>query len=884
MMSGVTNGSWHGRNKILEEEDESDVEDSGDSDDSHDGVRARDKLKMMGLLGESLAEEDLIALELDDLDGGEYGAGASGASAGGAKAGPSASRKGKGPSRARRQSLLVQLDDSEAETDDDDFLLEVKPDDGKRKGDKAGAGADASTAIALSDDSDAELDFDLSNGGGGGVTNKIDTKAVVELWDDDDDDDNDLRRGAGSPPRTPAADNSKNSPTHRKNSGGGGGGDAFEDLRSPGGWSMPWSSPALHSAAAATAPNDDCCSPMSACSGNGGSGGVGAGSSRGFESPVPGPRSKSKRLEQEIEEEEDLSAFPNMMGDLDYAPTPSQRPSSPPTAFSCSSSPDKSQDEGGPPSPMEEEGNRALRKVVQTGRERARRWASDRLGISPIASSRSSRRGSGVGGGDSDAETTEDETGEETTVAMAGAVSKEASAAREKARNFGMELRTGSANRRRPSSSSSPQEGEDSTSEGRDVRDMEEEEDIEELSISYRSSDDSVDAVPSRSSGKGKLEDKGKDWKMRRSRRQGLDQEALREAGSGGGGRGSGGAVDIEDGNGIFGSSMMVDEPPPSSPLAANQDEHTESDGGTFSSPTGGVEMSGEQSGINGNPSPAKHSRTDCSTPPPVLAPTTPTPTRNIGGDVSTPSFPQKLFEGEAGGLERFGRVGPWTSDGGASTRSSYETAGSTQQQDNDERAEDENLRGSDGFCPDDGDVPIGCAASCESGSGSAHHVSSPDAIEGQGGDGDSARNNTRGREWGGGRRNREASDGSCRKEEPQSTPLPLSSVSAPTGGGGSSGHGDGSGRYAPAPATACPAHVMAAEKRGFTCRRCRCAAGAEAAEKAGDLLLDAWEKERSGDAYGAMGLCLEAIKLCDEDKELHKTIARIGSRLGCLS
>lgn len=49
-------------------------------------------------------------------------------------------------------------------------------------------------------------------------------------------------------------------------------------------------------------------------------------------------------------------------------------------------------------------------------------------------------------------------------------------------------------------------------------------------------------------------------------------------------------------------------------------------------------------------------------------------------------------------------------------------------------------------------------------------------------------------------------------------------------------------------------------------------------------LLCEAWAMEREGDAYSAMGVCLEAIKLCDEDMELHKTIARVGSRMGCLS
>lgn len=81
--------------------------------------------------------------------------------------------------------------------------------------------------------------------------------------------------------------------------------------------------------------------------------------------------------------------------------------------------------------------------------------------------------------------------------------------------------------------------------------------------------------------------------------------------------------------------------------------------------------------------------------------------------------------------------------------------------------------------------------------------------------------------------------------------------------------------------ATVCATHKAAADRASYKCLRCSCFAGAQRAEEAQVLLLAAWEQERAGDMHQAVGTCLEAIKLCDEDRELHKTIARIGSRLG---
>ncbi|CAM9487212.1 unnamed protein product, partial [Laminaria digitata] len=81
--------------------------------------------------------------------------------------------------------------------------------------------------------------------------------------------------------------------------------------------------------------------------------------------------------------------------------------------------------------------------------------------------------------------------------------------------------------------------------------------------------------------------------------------------------------------------------------------------------------------------------------------------------------------------------------------------------------------------------------------------------------------------------------------------------------------------------ATVCAAHKAAAERASYKCLRCSCFAGAQGTEQAQVLLLAAWEQERAGDMHQAVGTCLEAIKLCDEDRELHKTIARVGSKLG---
>lgn len=78
-----------------------------------------------------------------------------------------------------------------------------------------------------------------------------------------------------------------------------------------------------------------------------------------------------------------------------------------------------------------------------------------------------------------------------------------------------------------------------------------------------------------------------------------------------------------------------------------------------------------------------------------------------------------------------------------------------------------------------------------------------------------------------------------------------------------------------------CSNHAKLAEIGGFKCFRCRCIVGAKAAEEAQVLLLSAWKHERNGDLFDAAEECLKAIELCDEDRELHKTIKRIGTQIG---
>ena len=237
--------------------------------------------------------------------------------------------------------------------------------------------------------------------------------------------------------------------------------------------------------------------------------------------------------------------------------------------------------------------------------------------------------------------------------------------------------------------------------------------------------------------------------------------------------------------------------------------------------------------------------------------------------NVRPPTFPAGLFNGEAGEGEDGGSFGAWRDGDSASSRSSYETAGSVQRQGggHGERAklDDQSLGGhedfsggGDGGCANVGTPRRLTGASCHQGIVSERQKEGDTA--GSGGNG--------GREGAG-----EGAD----KDEQQS---------------GMSGRGTATGISplpSPSPsghrvATACPTHAKAAEDAGFKCRRCSCVAGAEAAQRAGDLLFEAWDKERSEDLYGAMGICLEAIKLCDEDVELHATISRVGLRMGCLS
>ena len=78
-----------------------------------------------------------------------------------------------------------------------------------------------------------------------------------------------------------------------------------------------------------------------------------------------------------------------------------------------------------------------------------------------------------------------------------------------------------------------------------------------------------------------------------------------------------------------------------------------------------------------------------------------------------------------------------------------------------------------------------------------------------------------------------------------------------------------------------CSSHAKLAELGSYTCLRCRCNVGVEAAETSQTLLLNAWDHEKNGELFEAVLDCISAIKLCDDDRELHLTIKRIGTRIG---
>ncbi|CAM9567854.1 unnamed protein product [Ectocarpus fasciculatus] len=847
-IGGGGQGGWHTRNQIDEEEDESEVEDS----DGGAGAGARG-VRGGGMAG--LLEEDLIALELDlddDSDDDDHGGGRS-------MAPRATGRKGKGPSRLLRHHRRPSGMESSSSISDFD--------DGKEGGsgavlDLSVAGADRSTAIALSGDSDSECEF-----GGTGSSKGHD---VVELMDNDDDDDDDDRadgKASVGLPRTPVAINS---------SGGAYGSGSIdasrEGLGTPESWSVSPPPPGSPPPIGAGSANSD--SPMSTGSGGGGCESPGTDSRPLWEWKDPegmGYEEEKKETKGGIEEPRDSASASSpfmsghsIVGDSGDGVSP---------ALSA-----KEGEEGEAPA------------AVRAGRERARRWANDELGISlsPVASSSPSGRGGGGGGGGTTGGDTAEE--DETLRRASSASKKKVSAARKRAREFaveelGAEIETDGRHRLSRSYSS----GDDDGLERCNPRDVQGEEEDEEQHGDYRSSDDSMDGG----------EEVGASDGGERDEVDSVDSPST-------GGNAEDGCVaeeeEEDDGGGSFSSAMMiVDSSSPVSVAAPKEPTASADDGpGTSSSSSSrwndGIAAApysspcpsspllvGWASGSAGGRREEAKAAVGGQSPPndPVLLAT---PARNNGDGDDGPT-PKLEAAGRVGGQEGGGGygAGPKSVRSSASSRSSYETAGSSHPRDVDEvaavAAEPRGDGSFGGHERGDGDAidvgsssrPKACVASPSSGGGGGGGAErSPD--------GGAACDNDQ----------RSGSEGL------QETPAEFSPVppvhapalapSSPAGAGAGADFAPPAAAAAAAAAAVCAAHKAAAESAGFTCRRCSCAAGAEAAEQAKGLLFEAWSNEREGDMYAAMGVCLEAIKLCDEDMELHKTISRIGSRMGCLS
>ncbi|CBJ31801.1 conserved unknown protein [Ectocarpus siliculosus] len=808
-IGGGGEGGWHTRNQIDEEEDESDVE---DSDGAGDGARGMRGGGMHGLL-----EEDLIALELDLDDGDDED---DDDDDGGATMAPRpAGRKGKGPSRLLRRH---QPSGTESSSSSDDVV-----EGGSRPVlDLSVAGADRSTAIALSGDSDSECEF-------GGVSKGHD---VVELMDDDDDDggggraDGEVSVGL---PRTPVAIN---------DSGGacssGSVEASREGLGTPESWSVstppPGSPPPI---GGGSAHND---SPMS-------TGGGGCESSGSNSRPL---WEWNDQEEMGYEEEKETVGGIEEPGDSASASSPFTSGRSIVGDFSGGTSPAFS-------AKKEEEGEASA--AVRAGRERARRWANDELGVSPVASSSPSGRGGGGGGGSTVGDTAEE--GE--TLRRASDASKKVSAARKRAREFAVEeLGAEMEGDGRHGLSSSYSSGDDDDTERCNPRDVQVEE--EQQHGGYRSSDDSMDGgVEAVALYDGGGSDEG----------DGVDRSST--GGNAEDGCGAEEEETVRDGS--FSSAIVMVDSSSSPARAAAPGEPTataDDSPGTTTTTSGRRWNDGNAAapycssfpplvgGEEGNEAVG-----DQSLPNDHLLLATPTPNNGDGDDGGpTPAL-------DATGRGGYGGAWPQSVRSSVSSRSSYATAGSSHPQDVDgvaavaaESRGDESLGGHE---RGDGDVgsssrPKACFASPSSGGGGAER--SPD---------------------GGAACDKGQRSGSKGLQEApvEFSPVPPAPTSAPSSPAAAAADG---AHFAPpaaaAAAAVCAAHKAVAESAGFTCRRCSCAAGAEAAEQAKGLLFEAWSNEREGDMYAAMGVCLEAIKLCDEDMELHKTISRIGSRMGCLS
>ncbi|CAM9355671.1 unnamed protein product, partial [Hapterophycus canaliculatus] len=528
------------------------------------------------------------------------------------------------------------------------------------------------------------------------------------------------------------------------------------------------------------------------------------------------------------------------------------------------------------PSAMEEEEKVEGMVAVETGKERARRWASGELGIAPPGSPPN-----GGGGGDADVggETTEDEE-DKTAAALrrkreaaATAAEKRMAEARRKARAFATEeLGMKNPGRGSWSSTSSPEKGRPDDRSAQNAKASGEEESGEASIGGFGSPDGSMDA------GDQSEEEAGQGGRGAEGKVKAEEQRPL------GQGRGSESPINEEydscisgsdagDAGGSVCSPMTVDEDayilpacaPPASPAAA--------------ATTGG----GGGSAWSGSPGTATYSSPRSSISSPVDA-----TVGDLGRDESCDASAVALVKREN---YRDGGMAGERAGGSARARGSSEE--SDRNEDLPAKNGDHSISRSNVATPEK--APSGAAPKLRGdpfhdrgdggkGAGLPGHGSedtSParssyetaDSVEQQ-------QQQEEGREVVGSPRQ------SFGINENDAAAAAAAAASAGRGGYGDESDRGGSSAslFAPATATVCPAHATAAERAGFTCRRCSCSVGAEAAEQAKGLLFEAWAKEREGDTYSAMGVCLEAIKICDEDMELHKTIARIGSRMGCLS
>ncbi|CAM9916762.1 unnamed protein product [Ectocarpus sp. 12 AP-2014] len=804
-IGGGGEGGWHTRNQIDEEEDESDVEDS-------DGVGARG-MRGGGMHG--LLEEDLIALELDLDDGDDD-------DDGGVTMAPRvAGRKGKGPSRLLRRH---QPSGMESSSSGDDVV-----EGGSRAVlDLSVAGADRSTAIALSGDSDSECEF-------GGRSKGYD---VVELMDDDDGDDGGRADGEVSVglSRTPVAINDSVGACSSGSVEA-----SQEGIGTPESWSVSIPPPETPPPIGRGSAHND--SPMS----TGGGGGGGCESSGSNSHPL---WEWNDQEEMRYEEEKETMAGLEEHGDSASVSSPFTSGHGIVGDFGGGMSPAfsaKEEEEGEAPS------------AVRAGRERARRWATDELGISPVASSSPSARGGGGGGGSTVGDTVK----EGGTLRRASDAWKKFSAARKRAREFAVEelgAEMGGDGHNRLSRSYST--GDDDDTERCNPRDVQVDE--EQQHGGYRSSDDSMDGGVEAVA----LYDGG-----------GSDESDGVDRSSTGGNAEDGCGAEEEEtvrGGSFSSAIVMVDSfssparaAAPGEPTARADDTTTTSsrrcnDGNTAAPYSSSFPplVGREKGSAGGCREEGSEAVGDQSPPNDPLLLATPTANKGDGDGGPTPVL-------DAAGRGGYGGDWPQSVRSSASSSSSYATAGSSHPQDVDgvaavvAESRDGSLVGHE---RGDGDVgsssrPKAYLASPSSGGGGVER--SPDG--GAGCDKD------------------QRSGSKVLQEAPaELSPVPPASTSAPSSPAAAA---DGAHFEPPAAAAAvCAAHKAAAESAGFTCRRCSCAAGAEAAEQAKGLLFEAWSHEREGDMYAAMGVCLEAIKLCDEDMELHKTISRIGSRMGCLS